>query len=310
MLVSLTLLKEIIQLFLIMLMGWAVVKIKLLKSSDSRVLSVVMVYLITPCVIVNAFQIDASAQVRTGLIYAFVIAVAVHAVYLGITALIGKVLKMDALERASVIYTNAGILVIPIVQVLLGEEYVIYSCAFIVVQIVLLWTHCIRLISGDKHFQIKKILGNINIIAIIIGLIMFLGHISLPEVIQDAVDTTGSMIGPIGMLLAGMVIADSPVLEILKNVRNYLVAVLRLFAYPLVILLLLAVTRAASLIPDGKNILMTVFIAATTPACATVTSLAQLNEKGASRASELYVLTTIFSVISMPVILGLYEVLI
>jgi predicted permease len=308
--VSLTLLKEIIQLFLIMLMGWIVVKVKLLKSTDSRVLSVVMVYIVTPCVIINAFQIDASPQVQSGLIYSFVVAVLVHVVYLAVTALLGKPLRMDVLEKASVIYTNAGILVIPIVKLLLGDEYVIYSCAFIVVQLVLIWTHCIRLISGSQHFQIKKIICNINIIAIIVGLVIFLCGITLPGVVQSAIDTTGSMIGPIGMMLAGMVIADSPILKILKNARNYLVVILRLFVYPLIILALLVLTHAATFIPDGKNILMTVFIAAITPACATVTSLAQLNGKGAAHASELYVLTTIFSIISMPVILGLYDIFI
>ena len=97
--VSLTLLKEIIQLFLIMLMGWIVVKVKLLKSTDSRVLSVVMVYIVTPCVIINAFQIDASPQVQSGLIYSFVVAILVHVVYLAVTALLGKPLRMDVLEK-------------------------------------------------------------------------------------------------------------------------------------------------------------------------------------------------------------------
>lgn len=56
--ISILLAQQIAQLFLILIMGYAVVKVGLLKSSDSRVLSVVMVYLVTPCVIINAFQID------------------------------------------------------------------------------------------------------------------------------------------------------------------------------------------------------------------------------------------------------------
>ena len=53
--ISLLLMQQIAQLFLILIMGYAVVKVGLLKASDSRVLSVVMVYLVTPCVIINAF---------------------------------------------------------------------------------------------------------------------------------------------------------------------------------------------------------------------------------------------------------------
>ena len=54
--ISLLLMQQIAQLFLILIMGYAVVKVGLLKASDSRVLSVVMVYLVTPCVIINAFR--------------------------------------------------------------------------------------------------------------------------------------------------------------------------------------------------------------------------------------------------------------
>ena len=64
--ISLLLMQQIAQLFLILIMGYAVVKAGLLKASDSRVLSVVMVYLVTPCVIINAFQIDDTPEIRKG----------------------------------------------------------------------------------------------------------------------------------------------------------------------------------------------------------------------------------------------------
>lgn len=43
--ISILLAQQIAQLFLILIMGYAVVKAGLLKASDSRVLSVVMVYM-------------------------------------------------------------------------------------------------------------------------------------------------------------------------------------------------------------------------------------------------------------------------
>ena len=54
--ISLLLMQQIAQLFLILLMGYAVVKTGLLKASDSKVLSVVFVYLVMPCVVLNAFR--------------------------------------------------------------------------------------------------------------------------------------------------------------------------------------------------------------------------------------------------------------
>ena len=52
--ISILLAQQITQLFLILLMGYAVVKTGLLKASDSKVVSVLMVYLVCPCMILNA----------------------------------------------------------------------------------------------------------------------------------------------------------------------------------------------------------------------------------------------------------------
>ena len=47
-----------------------------------------------------------------------------HVVFLLLNALFRKALKLDAVEQVNVIYSHAAALVIPIVQALLGEEYV------------------------------------------------------------------------------------------------------------------------------------------------------------------------------------------
>ena len=74
--------------------------------------------------------------------------------------------------------------------------------------------------------------------------------------------------------------------------------------------LLLRAVGAAGWIADGKNIMMTVYIACITPACATVTSLAQLYERDAAHASALYVLSTLLSIVTMPVMIGVFDALI
>ena len=202
--ISLLLMQQIAQLFLILLMGYAVVKTGLLKASDSKVLSVVFVYLVMPCVVLNAFQIKDTPEIRTGLLYSMGIAVGMHVVFLLLNALFRKVLKLDAVEQVNVIYSNAAALVIPIVQALLGEEYVVYSCAFVIVQLVLLWTHASACLQGSAQLEWRKLLTNVNLIAIAAGALLYLLHISLPAPITSTLSSVGNMIGPMGMLLAGM----------------------------------------------------------------------------------------------------------
>ena len=305
--ISLLLMEEIAKLFAIMLMGYAVVKAGLMKSSESKSVSVIMVYLVIPCVILNAFQVEYTPDVQKGLLLACAAAVAVHILFLLLTAILKKPLHLDMIERATIIYSNAGILVIPLVQELLGQEYVIYSSAYIAVQLILIWTHCKNMLCEEDKLEWKKVLLNVNIISIIAGVVLFIFRIQFPSGAQDVLNMMNNMIGPLGMLLAGMVIAEAPLKTVFTRKRSYLSAALRLFIYPVFVLGLMKVIQTFASIQDSKQILLTVYLASITPACATVTSMAQLYDKDAAYSSSLYVLTTLLSIATMPVMVGLFE---
>ena len=237
------------------------------------------------------------------------IAVGMHIVFLILNAIFKKPLKLDVVEQVNIIYSNAAALVIPLVQALLGEEYVVYSCAFVIVQLILLWTHASACLQEGAKLEWKKLLTNVNLLAIVAGALLYLLHISLPTPIVSTLSSVGAMIGPMGMLLAGMAIAEVPLKKVFCTPRNYLPVALRLLAVPMVVLLLLSVIHASTWIADGKAILMTVFLSAITPACATVTSMAQLYNRDAAHSSALYVLSTLLSIVTMPIMIGLFEML-
>ena len=306
---SLLLVQEIVDLFAMMVMGYVIVKIGLLKSSDSKSLSVIMAYLVNPCVILNAFQVDAP-EVREGLLLAGIAALAVHILFLAVTAILKRPLHLDEIEQATLIYPNAGILVIPMVQRLLGQEYVIYSSAFIAIQLILLWTHCKSMLCAEKKPEWKKIIFNVNIISIATGIVCFLLRIPFPSGIQDVLGSMSGMIGPLGMLLAGMVIAEKPLKMVFARKRSYLSATFRLLVYPVLVLPLMKMICAMSTDADTRNILLTVYLASITPACAMITTMVQLYDKDAAYASSLYVLTTLLSVITMPVMVYLFQAVI
>lgn len=308
--ISLLLMEEIIKLFVIMFMGYVVVKAGLMKSSESKSVSVIMVYLVIPCVILNAFQVEYTPDVQKGLLLACAAAVAVHILFLLLTAILKKPLHLDVIERATIIYSNAGILVIPLVQELLGQDYVIYSSAYIAVQLILIWTHCKNMLCEEDKLEWKKVLLNVNIISIIAGVVLFIFRIQLPSGAQDVLNMMNNMIGPLGMLLAGMVIAEVPLKTVFIRKRSYLSAALRLLVYPVFVLILMKIIQTFAGIQDSKQILLTVYLASITPACATVTSMAQLYDKDAAYSSSLYVLTTLLSIATMPVMVGLFEMMV
>lgn len=292
-----------------MFMGYAVVKAGLMKSSESKSVSVILVYLVIPCVIIKAFQVDYTPDVQKGLFLAIAAAVAVHILFLLITIPLKKMFQMDVIEQATSIYSNAGILVIPLVQELLGQDYVIYSSAYIAVQLILLWTQGKNMLCEEEKLEWKKIFLNVNIISIIAGIVLFLFRIKLPAGVQDVLGMMNNMIGPLGMLLAGMAIAEVPLKSIFTKKRNYLSVALRLLLYPVLGLFLMKAIQIVVNLENSSQILLTVYLACVTPACASVTSMAQLYDKDAAYASSLYVLTTLLSIVTMPVMVYLYEMM-
>ena len=272
---ALALLIKIGSLFIIALGAYALVKFRVLRSEDSRTLSLIMLYLICPCTIISAFQIDSTPELRSGLLLAFAAAVIIHIGLLLFNLLIRKPLRMSPVEQASVIYSNAGTLIIPIMSALLGQEWVVYTCAYICVQIVLQWTHCKPLISGETHLDVKKIITNVNMIAIFLGIVIFALGIKLPKVVQDAIDTTAVMIGPMSMLMIGMMLAGMDLKSIFVRKRIWLVVFLRLIVAPLLFIVFLRISGFGSSVQDVDTIMLISLLACASASAATVTQMVQ-----------------------------------
>lgn len=210
------------------------------------------------------------------------------------------------MEQASVVYSNSGNLIIPLVASILGPEWVIYSTGFSTVQIIFLWTHCYGLFTGDGLKQIKKILCNINVITIIIGLFMLISGIHLPFIINEPLGSVGNMVGPAAMLINGMLMAKLNFKEVFLSARIYLVLALRMIIGPAAALFILRLCPSGFLTPDSQQVLMISLLAAAAPVASTVTQFAQLYNQQPEKSSAINVLTTLSCVITMPLFVYLY----
>ena len=98
--ISLILAEKIFSLFLIMFMGYAVVHWGLLHAEDSKTLSLISLYLISPCVIISAFQVQYTPDVLHGLLLALAAAVLLHVGIIVVVNLLGHPLHLDAVEKS------------------------------------------------------------------------------------------------------------------------------------------------------------------------------------------------------------------
>ncbi|MDF2505725.1 AEC family transporter [Clostridium sp.] len=245
------LIKQITELFLAMLMGFVLVRVRLLKAEDSKVLSIIVLYLVMPSVIVNAFQVEFTETIQNGLLLAITVAAIINFALLFLMKIVGKILRLDSVEKASIIYSNAGNLVIPIVSSILGKEWIIYSSAFISVQLILLWTHGRMLLCGERKFNIKKIISNVNMIAMLIGFILLATGIKLPDVITGTMESISTMIGPLSMIVTGMLLANLKISKVLSYRRIYFVTFLKMILCPLLILVFLKFSGFGDLHPEA-----------------------------------------------------------
>ena len=306
--ISLLLMNQIIQLFIMIFMGFIIVKAKLLKAEDSKILSVTVLYLIIPCVIINAFQIDYTPQTVKGLLIALAGSVMTQVILLIVVSILGRVFHLNEVEVASIYYSNSGNLIVPIVTFILGKEWVLYGCVFMSVQLVFIWTHCKKIISRESTYDWRKIVLNINMISIAIGIVLFLTRIHLPAIINNTLSAVGSMIGPASMIVTGMLFAGMDFKQIFANKRVYFVSFFRLIIVPVIALFLIKCSQLSTFSSNGNKLMLIVFLAIITPSASTVTQMCQVYENDSQYASAINVVTTLLAIVTMPLMVMLFQI--
>ena len=267
---------KIASLFLMMFAGYIMVRCKVLQPKDAKPISEISLYLIFPCVIIVSFQIEYTQDIRDGLILATIAAVIIHIILLGVPWLFKNKLNLDAVEKVTVIYSNSGNLIIPLIAATLGPKYVIYTSAYTAVQTVLLWSHCRYVLMGGVY---------------------------------DAMASMGLMIGPACMLVTGMVIASMNLKKVIHYPRLPLIVALRLVIMPAIILPFLWILDRIGNVPDSAAILLVPFLATAAPSASSITQMSLLYHNNTEYAGLLNMVSTILCIITYPAFVWFYELI-
>lgn len=305
--ISILLMRQILSMILTMGCGYALVKAGLLKAEESRTISVLTIYVIFPCSVVNAFRISYTPQIRNNFLLALAAALLAHVLMIALCRLLRGPARLRAEDCASIIYPNCANLILPLVSSVLGEEWVIYSSAYICVQILFIWTHGLKLIHGsDEPVRIRKILTNPNLIAAAAGIVLFAFSIPLPSVVDTTLSSIAKAIGPVSMIMIGMLLSTYDLGEILANRRILLTVFLRMIAFPAVLLLIFKFSPLSSFTAEGPKILLISLLAVSAPSAISVTQMAQLAGADARYAGLINAATTLVCVITMPLLVLFY----
>lgn len=230
--------KQVVVLFCLIFAGFACVKTGAVKMEAKKAFSDLLIYLIVPAMVVNSYLTEFNPEVLQNLLKSFGLSTVLLLLGLGITMLFtfrsgGK--KNTPILRFACIFSNAAYMGFPLIQALFGDEGLLYASAFVTVFNILLWTVGYAMISGKVHP--KEVLHSICttpvLWSVLLGLILYLGRIEVPELIRQPIQLVGNMNTPLSMIITGMMIAGSRPEKLFGNREIFRIILIRMVLIPL-----------------------------------------------------------------------------
>ena len=291
----------VISLFLIILVGVYAAKRKIITKEINKGLTNILLKITLPCLVVSSFIFDLSDKLKGNIIKCFiysplVLLISIVVSYIFLLPIKGG--KKIIIQFANV-FSNCGFIGFPIVFSIYGNEGVIYASIFNLFFTVFLWTYGVILFNGKmKREDIKQVLLNPAIIAVIIGLIIMILGVNIPNVLSSTLDLVGNMTSPLSMIIVGVILGNAKIIFYLKDKSIYYSAFLKLIVMPCIIILILKI------INDNSLVSKTLIILTAMPAAAMTSILAESFDKESEYSAVIVFITTLFSLITFPILLN------
>lgn len=299
--------EQLVKMFFIMLLAFICYKIKLVDQNGNRSLSNLLLMVVNPLLIITVYQgAEYDPDMVRGLLLAFVAAFLTH--ILGIvvsTALIRPSSGTDySIERFNSMYSNCGFIGIPLINSVFGGNGVFYITAYMVAFNLFSWTHGVILM--EKKCSLKNMKEGVlspMFLSTIAAVVLFFLRIRIPSVLLDSMNYVADMNTPLAMMVAGFSVAQADLGKLLRNTRIYFVSFIKLILIPL---LVIGVLKLMAL-PDA--VAVTVLIGAACPSATTGTMMAIRYRQNYTYSSELFAMTTVLSVVTIPAVVFLSEII-
>lgn len=296
---------QIILMFILMLVGLLINKLGFMHGDTSTDLTNILLYIVSPCLIVKAFEQTFSADRLQMLGRVILGIIVIYLLMIIVTQLVFKRVADENLRRImryGSVYSNAGFMGIPLTSSLFGSTGVFFAVASLAAFNIFSWTHGITLFTGQqgsRRENVKQIILNPNIVAIVVGLILFVTSIHLPTIANSAITYVSSINTPLSMIVIGNSLADVKLNRATLDKRLWWVLLLRNFLFPylaIVVLQLMGIT--------GVPLYTTVLMAAC-PVAGLVVLFTLKVHGNPGPAVSLMSVSTILSVISIPLVFAL-----
>ncbi|WP_026524272.1 MULTISPECIES: AEC family transporter [unclassified Butyrivibrio] len=299
---ALILINQIITMFILSGIGFILFKAGKLTLEGSKNIGNILIFLSLPCVIINGFRVERTPERITGFLLSILAAVVALLIAIAISKLF---FKNDEIAAFSASFSNPGFFGVPLIVASMSNGAVFYIASFIACINILQWSYGVSLLThGKSGFTVKNLLKAPFVYATIIGIVLFLTQLQLPTIIDKCIGFLAGLNTPLAMFTIGIYLAQVDIVDMLKRKSVYVTALVRLVIIPLVTLA--ALWAIPSSLTEMK---IAVLIASACPVGSNVAVYAQLHNSDYGYAVEEVVISTLLSVISIPLIVYLGEML-
>lgn len=304
----LNVLTQVLILLILIMLGAVLTKAKMLNSDAIKGMTDLVLYIVTPCVIINSFKREFDSSLTKSLLISLLIAFLAHFGYIILSHLClhSRNKAQEKVLRFGTVFANCGFMAIPLLSALVGDLGVFFGTSFVAVFNILVWSYGVVLMSGDKKaLTPKKLILNPGIIGSVLGLVVFFTNIhdKIPTVISEPISFMAALNTPLPMIIIGYHLANSNLLESIKNLKVIFSMVLRLLIFPALVL------GVMYLCGIRGEVLVACTISASVPTAANTTMFSSKFGADTALSVSMVSLSTILSLITIPIIVTIAKII-
>ena len=297
-----TVFTQVVILFILIFIGFILNKLKVLNEDNTKAITDIVLYIATPAVIIKSFIRDFSPQLLKNLGVGFVAGIVAHVIFITLSLLLlrSRDISKQKVLQFGIIFSNCGYMSLPLLQAVLGDDGVFYGATYIAVFQIVIWSYGLFLMgNGFKDITPKKVLLSPGIIGFVIAFAIFVLQIPIPSIIKQPINYMASLNTPLPMIVIGYHLANSNVLNGLKDIKLLFAAFIKLIILPLVAIFGFYICGIRGTMP----LAITTCISA--PTAALCTMFAAKFGRDTSLSVTMVSFTTLLSVLTMPVMASL-----
>ena len=287
-------------LFVYMMIGYVACKKEYFDQEFGKKLSWLVVNVANPMLAISAVVNNEEQIAKKDFYVTVLLAICFYAFFLILAQILPRLIGVQKSDigvyKMMTTFNNIGFMGFPVIAAAYGNGALIYAVPFSIMFNILCYTWGIQTLCGGGEKENWKRIINIGTISGLISIVLFFMQIPVPKMICSLSAGLSNLTGPLSMLVIGISIAAMELKDLFTDVKLLKFAFVKLLVVPVAVMLLVCQ------VIDNKLICEVFLVMMATPAASMCAMLSQQYGGNYELAAKGVALTTLLSVITMPIV--------